>query len=263
MNNSKPIYKLGTATFSLSHDDPEFLAVLDRLFQQCNSQKVDRAQVVDLHMGLSHNIGECLREIISQHQGCLLIQAACMLAPNGHRVLISGAPNSGKTTLALALALQYGWKVIAEDMTIIDTETNGTICFTAPFNIKPGTRDALRDSGIEFPGFILREWYPLNKEIVGTDCQGGFDLSIHLDGEVTNEPMTISQTTPATQTRKFLPISNLLSVRGTEKILPLLPTQSCYVISGGILSERLQKIIELCTGTRQRETGKQCSPEAY
>jgi hypothetical protein len=220
---------------------------LDRLFPHSNGARLDKEPDIDVQMGLSHDVAECIRQIISQHEGCLLIQAACMLSPNGQRMLISGAPNSGKTTLAIALSLQYGWKVIAEGMTIIDTEKNRITSFAAPFNLKPGTRAVLTDNGVTLPGFILREWFPIAKEISADDCPAGFEHSVHLEGEFGNEKLKISRSTPSEQTRKILPISNLLSVRGTDNFLQLLPAQSCHVISGGLLKDRLSHITEMCS----------------
>lgn len=249
MNGQRPIYKLGRFAFSLTHADPDFEPVLARLLSQRADENLDSDKILDVQMGLSFNLSECFAKIINQHAGCLLIQAACIESPNGKRALISGVPNSGKTTLALALAFQFGWKVLSEDFVIIDTEENQIISFAAPFNLKPGTRDVLRSAGIELPGFILREWFPLNEEMIAMDSNAHFAMALHLNEAVVKEPLTCAHNTVSEHIRKILPISNLLALRATNKFEKYLPKESCYTISGGNISERLQKIVEYESST--------------
>ncbi len=247
MNKAKHTYQLGEAKFSLTHADPDFESVLDRLLPHCHGENSYEAKALEIQMGLSFDIAELLRQVIAQHERCLLIQSACLVSPNGHQVLITGAPGSGKTTMAVALSLRYGWRVVSEDMTIINTEKNKIVSFAAPFNLSPGIRKILAASGVSLPGFILREWYPLAAHVAEPTCDARFDVSVHLDGEPTATELSCVRTSKSDQIRKIFPISNLLSVRGTDRFLECLPESFCYTFAGGSLSKRLEKTFELCS----------------
>ncbi|MBS1955859.1 MAG: hypothetical protein JST89_16870 [Cyanobacteria bacterium SZAS-4] len=245
MNKAKPTYQLGAAQFLLTHADPEFSQVLDRLLPRSHAPNSVQTTVCDIQMGLSFDIAEVLRQIIAQHVGCLLIQSASMVSPQGRRVLISGAPGSGKTTLSIALALRHGWKVIADDMTIINTRDNKIIGFAAPFNLFPGTRKLLSEIGIALPGFILREWYPLSTFTAEPSYEARFETWLHLDQSPDMGEFSCTQISKSDQTRKILSTSNLLSVRGTDRFMECVPESHCFSFRGGSLSERLEKTLEL------------------
>jgi hypothetical protein len=196
-------------------------------------------------MGLSHNIRALLSEIINQHHQHLLIQAASLKSVDGAKMLLSGGQGSGKTTLAIALAHCHGWKVFAEDMTIIDPEINQLTTFGAPFKLKQSMRKVLAESGVELAGFIFWEWFPLNPAITAGSCNARLELALHLEGQVNEQPLSCVRITPSEYIRKLLPISNLLSRHATTKFAEYLPPDNCYSIAGGSVTERLHKITEL------------------
>ncbi|HEY9732146.1 MAG TPA: hypothetical protein V6C89_09540 [Drouetiella sp.] len=249
MSATKTIYQLGKANFCVNHDDPDFGQTLSRLLPLSTKVPND-SEIINVHMGLSFNLRLLLSEIINQHQQCLLIQAAALQSPNGARMLLSGGPGSGKTTLAIALALKHDWKVFTEDMTIIDPENNELTTFGAPFKLKQSMRQILAESGVELAGFIFWEWFPLSPSVTAANCQAKLDVAIHLEGQVCDQPLSCESISVSDYIRKLLPISNLLSQRATTKFADCLPQNSCYSMSGGTVAERLQKISELSTVER-------------
>ena len=174
-------------------------------------------------------------------------------------MLVSGGPNSGKSTLALALAFGFGWQVVSEDVAIIDAVSNKVINFAAPFKIKAGTRDLLCGNQISVPGFILKEWYPISGHGLGHDCDAKFALALHLAGEVSDDALSWDRHTVSEHLLDVLPQSNLLSTRGTQYFTQCLPEDACHRFSGGSLAERLSKLLELSSYCAEKGGGKQSS----
>lgn len=244
MNATKTIYQLGKTNFCINHDDPDFEQTLTRLLPR-SSEVFDEAEAVRVHMGLSFNLRAVLGWIIDLHQQCLIIQGATLQSAGGVKMLLSGGQGSGKTTLAIALALKHGWKVFSEDMTVIDPEINRLTTFGAPFKLKQNMRNVLAESGVELAGFVFWEWFPLTPAITAASCDAKLDLALHLEGQVNDQPLSCERLTPSQYIRKLLPISNLLSKHATSKFADYLPADNCYQISGGTVTQRLQKISEL------------------
>lgn len=246
MNSAKPIYRLGHINFSLSHAESDFERVLARLFTACNRASITETNILDLQMGLSLDIDRCLQVIIEQHHDCLIVQAACLALPDGRTVLLAGDFGSGKTTLALALALGYGWKVVAENLLLLDATTRRLLSLAAPFQLKEGVREQLHLAGVELPGFILREWFPLSEALLANDCPARFDVAIFLEAKFDAPDLSFIQCTTSEFTRKVLPLSNLLQKRGTNIFVDALPEHHCYTTSGGTFKQRLAKVLALC-----------------
>jgi len=252
MNSAKPIYRLGHTSFSLSHQDSEFERVVSRLFISCAPANSVETEIIDVQMGLSLDVGQCMQQLIARHRDCLFIQAACLNSPDGLTVLLAGEIGSGKTTMTLALALGYGWKVIADDVLLVDTVKERLISLAAPCKLADGVRQQLSCAGVQLPGFILREWYPLSKTHIADDCTAEFDIAVYLD-KPDGKPFSLAACTPSEFTRKVLPISNLLQLRGTNTFVNYLPANSCYTTGGGNLKERLSALLELCRKAHSKE----------
>ncbi len=72
----------------------------------------------------------------------LMLHAAC-LERNGHAVLLPAPPGSGKSTLCAALALR-GWRLLSDEMCLIDTETLQVQALARPINLKNASIEVIR-----------------------------------------------------------------------------------------------------------------------
>ena len=240
----KKSFCLGRVYFHVSHRDPQFEKVLERLLPAASL--ADEATPVEFSLGLTNDIANIWFEAMNAHRGCLLVQGACLVTPSGQVVLLSGAPNSGKTTTALALIHSHGWKVLSEDMTIIDPMTKSILSFAAPFNLKPNTRELLSGSGVNLPSFILGTWYPLEAGFRAAERPAMVQLAVHFCGEASQPDsagLVLSKISCTDQLRNILPISNLLSVGGTSYFSDILSTTHCSNLSAGTLQERVNAIV--------------------
>ena len=73
---------------------------------------------------------------ISKHfQECLLIHAA-VLEKEGLALILPGTPGSGKSTLCAALVAKGGWRVLSDELTLIDCRTGQVIPNPRPISLK-------------------------------------------------------------------------------------------------------------------------------
>ncbi|HEV8718174.1 MAG TPA: hypothetical protein VGX03_35830 [Candidatus Binatia bacterium] len=155
----KPIYALGRISFIVKSSDAAFERELTKLLPRPRSTP---DTIHEIRTGSDLRV--LISDILGRHAGCLWIDAACLLSPHGQKVLIAGHSGAGKsTTTALALALRYGWKVLAEDVTLIDLQADAVIVFAAPFSLKAGTVKLLQESIAMVPApVVFGEWVSMN-----------------------------------------------------------------------------------------------------
>ncbi len=242
LGDPKAIYTLGRISFIVKSADAAFERELARLLPR---PRVTPDTIHEVQTG--SDLRELISDVLGRHTGCLWIDAACLLSPHGKKVLISGHSGAGKSTTALALALRYGWKVLAEDVTLIDPQTNTVIVFASPFSLKAGTLEQLRESISMSPDpVVFGEWVSMNGMSAEDECSADFDLSFYF-GEAGN-PGAVEQfaCTPAEYTRLLLSCSNLVHDSGRpDRFVEYVGSGKCYKIVGGSLPERLNLILEL------------------
>ncbi len=238
----KPVYTLGRISFTVESADAAFERELARLLPR---PRVTPDTIHEVPTG--SDVRELISDILGRHSDCLWIDAACLRSPHGKKVLISGHSGAGKSTTAMALALGHGWKVLAEDVTLIDPQTNTVIVFAAPFSLKAGTIELLQESIRMTPEpVVFGEWVSMNGMSAEDECSTDFDLSFHF-GKVGNggaiEQITC---TPAEYTRLLLCCSNLVHDSGRpDRFVEYVGSGACYQITGGCLRERLNLILDL------------------
>jgi hypothetical protein len=85
-----------------------------------------------------------LHGLVGDH---FLLHASCVTRGN-RALLISGPSTYGKTTLALRL-VDRGFRLVADDVTVIDRASGGPVGFDRPVNLRPGTRRTLTPAQLE------------------------------------------------------------------------------------------------------------------
>lgn len=253
------IFKLGKVAFSVRNCDAQFAEQLEQLLPRCEDSTVREEDIIDVNMGCCQDFTGLINHIYRRQKGCLWINAACLLSPSGRKVLIAGIPGSGKSTVAMTLALGYGWKVWSEDITVFDYKRGKILGFASPFALRAGTRELLQDAvDIDPQPILLNEFMPVGELAVRHDGALPVDVSIILEQmQPAPEQMQppLEQTQPALEQkeislndymRQILQISNILRLDdGTTAFETCFDATRCFALSGGTLRERVNKIIEI------------------
>jgi len=239
-SKSTPVYKLGRISFAVEGCNQSFRTELDTLLPQSEEQAQEIVQSPSTLRTLQNQIYE-------MHDDCLWMDAGCLLTPDGKKVLIIGRSGAGKSTTTMALALAYDWKVLAEDILLIDYKKDILITFGAPFSLKPGTLELLQDSIGRVPEPIINgEWSPLGPMVAPRDLKAHFDVSLVFTRDREHPSHKITELSPAEFLRKCLPVSNVLRMKGAgEKLLEYVSKGVCVEIADGTVRERVNKILEL------------------
>ena len=86
--------------------------------------------------------------IASQTLGYLVVHAAVLARDDGRALVIPGFPGAGKSTLCAALAFLKQWRLLSDELTILDPETGEVIPNPRPISVK---NDSIQIVG-GFPG---------------------------------------------------------------------------------------------------------------
>lgn len=207
-----------------------------------SEQDLDREadDVIDLA------IARLLNRLYSRHSDCLWLDGATLCSPEGKTVILAGASYSGKTTLALGLALSSGWKLLSEDITLFDTAKGMVLSCPAPCRIRTAAVSRLQSLDKMPPG-ITDGWFFDTRIFDCGAISAKFELAIVLDPYEPGAPNTVpSKTLSATPVapdafvRALLPISNALRhPGGIEFLHNVLCGTACLLLTGGELLERI------------------------
>lgn len=238
--NSTSVYKLGRVAFTVEGSDQNFRNELDTLLPRC-------VDTVQKKIANPSTLRTLQNDIYEMHDDCLWLDAGCLVTPNGKKVLIIGRSGAGKSTTTMALALGYDWKVVAEDILLIDYKKDLLITFGAPFSLKPGTAELLDESIGRAPDPIIGgEWSPLGTMLAPRNLTAQFDVSIVFTRDNENPQFNISPLSASEFLRKCLPVSNVLRMKGAgEKLLDYVSPGKCLEIAGGTVRQRVDKILQL------------------
>jgi hypothetical protein len=241
------VFKLGRVAFSVANCENDFKTTLDILFPHCpNPETLKEEEIYEVHTGCIQDIRGLLNHILKRHLGSIWIDAGVLIAPNGKKVLLVGQSGAGKSTTTMALALGYGWKVLGEDLILLDQKTDKIISFASPFSLKEGTRELLEETIHKAPDpILLDEWSPMGSMAAHGDVDLPFDISIFFERSLEYDPqLQIIETAKSEFVRKMLRVSNLLRHKDSpEKMVGYLGSGPCLTMRSGTLPERLQAIL--------------------
>lgn len=261
MNN---IYILGSHVYKLKSENSDLLAVLDKLLPAYKNHENTQEEVFDLDgplaiRGLDKSLFakddplialvSLLDRALADHAGYLWIDASTMLTPQGQLVLIAGPSHSGKTTLTLAMALAHAWKILAEDITLIDLQTGLLVPFARPLSLRPDTTEKIKQAtGLDAGSFILEGWLS-NKDWYSLQpVQADFHLAIDLavTDKSSSESLKIKQVPIGEFSRNLITHSNALRYDNGVKILSeSFDHARLYLLSEGSPKDRIKSILEL------------------
>jgi hypothetical protein len=243
------VRRLGRCSFQLVCDSEQVRDQMNALFPSYGGQEGAAPNAVAIYeMDVRGIVNTALR----YHDGCLWIDAAALIAPNGKKILMAGASHSGKSTCAVALALKKKWRVLAEDITLFDMTSDELLCFASPFSLKPGTADRLSAHGCQPPPLMFNEWIPMSDMAVGTEVPANLDFAFifdHIDDTGNPGPLVLKDLRQSDFVRGLVGISNLLHTsQAADKLCGYLENCRCIALSGGTISERLDEISKLVVG---------------
>ena len=241
----KTLYTLGRVVFLIENCDPAYEEAFRTLLPPYLGPQLADDQIAKLRVGERHELRNLLNQVLRLHASCLWIDAGCLISPKGQTVLIAGASGSGKSTTTMALALGYGWKVLAEDILLLDLENDKLIGISSPFSIKKGTLELLETAiGKTLEPLWLDEWSPLNEMAAKGEFEAKFDLALILKKDWHASTVQISPLHSASYVNKLLPISSALRINGAaDRMARYLSGGQCLEFVGGTLTQRLNAIL--------------------
>lgn len=91
-------------------------------------------------------------------QGALgyLVMHAAVVAVDNAALMLPGHPGSGKSTLCATLVLQQGWRLLSDELAILDPTSGDLIPHPRPINLKNRSIDLVRS----IDGAVLGPLYP-------------------------------------------------------------------------------------------------------
>jgi hypothetical protein len=186
-------------------------------------------------------------DLYKLQSNCVWFDAASLVLPEGNLLVLAGASGFGKTTLALALAVVYGWKIITEDITFIDIESGATYPLVHPFLMRAGWQQTLfQATGIELESSLADDWF-FDRAMFSTGVHNAnFRLLVKLELPFFPMPLSVESISLAEYLRTILPLGNFLRVPDVLDSLPnILAGANCYVMRGGTVRERMEALAVL------------------
>jgi hypothetical protein len=255
-------FALGRFVFQLRSADRQFLDAVSRMLPRTESaNKPDTAaQIIDLDapfvsadlktvdligQGPAIAIGCIMDKALRFHEEDVWFDAALIENDEGQLVVLAGASHSGKTTLALAMNMAAGWKLVSEDMILIDAGARKVIPFARPLGLRAGTVERIRAATNRTPEtrHLLDCWYFDPEAYDLKPPRDAIAAALVLAPLNADEPgdLTLTKISVGECIRKFLPMSNLIHRPEALDVLDaLLADARCFVVQGGDLKSRVE-----------------------
>lgn len=264
------VYILGSHLYHLRSKDDKLLELLNKLLPKFDSDEhahnfIDKdIETIDLDgpipiRGLDEALfakGDpeialigLLDRCLADHSGYLWIDASALLTPQGSLVLISGPSHSGKTTLTLSMALAHKWKILAEDIVLIDLKTRFLAPFARPLSLRSDTASKIQKAtGLDVGSFVLAGWLTNSQWYSLKPVPANFDLAIDLS--VTDKDATTSLKINNVENGEFLRSlithSNALRYdNGVQVLSDAFANATLNMLSGGSPTDRINHLLKL------------------
>jgi hypothetical protein len=163
-------------------------------------------------------------------------------------VLLAGASHAGKTTLSVAVARKLGWKLLSEDLVVIDPSLRRIVPFIHPLSLRPGAQELVAEAtGLRPMSLYLERWLACqNLFYKGENVSPRFSLSILIERDVINPILSLTVASSCEFLRALLPLSNALHIdNGPGKLKSSFDTGQCYILRNGSVAERLEILADL------------------
>jgi hypothetical protein len=264
---NETIVSLGRWQGILKSKDAGFLeSILDVLPKAFRNDLVSNTVLVNIDDPNSQTndpglaITQVINEALRHHEDLLWIDASCLKTNDNKLVLIAGDSMSGKTTISLAFAGLENWKILAEDIALIDFDNNQILNFARPLSLREGSLDRIkRIKSFNFSKPLLNNWYydpflylnepeSLNIELAVLLSKTLKEEGTPIKGKHQPPPsLQVTRLEPESFVRALLPISNLLHKPQSLalKLSQCLKNATCLELCHGELDERMQAISKL------------------
>lgn len=200
------------------------------------------------------------------HSGHLYIDGCALVTEHSELVLLAGASHAGKTTLTVATVEKLGWKILSEDLVLIEPSLAGVVPFTNPLSVRPGSLKLIADAtGMTPPNLYLDRWLARDEMFyAGPLRKPKFNHSIILHADSDNQTFRNSTATPHEFLRRLLPLSNALHLdNGLDLLGHCLDESQCSIVYGGTVKDRLELLKELTAPGVPRRDSHELSTDAH
>jgi hypothetical protein len=256
-------FRLGDFVFRLRCSDWELLHAMTRMLPSTHNSPDFRMDapfhVIDLNAPADLGDGKVvdlrrespslvlsfiMNTALRYHEQFFWMEAATLIDQAERLTMLCGGTHSGKTTMALALHLLLGMKVVSEDLTIIDPADNEILSFARPLSLREGSFERIHTATNIFPDkqYMHGEWYfessmydyrhrPLQPRLI-----------VFLKPLINAHagPFEVCEMDPAALLKQLLPLSNLIRRSGDlDALHKAIEGAQCFSMQGGELSERV------------------------
>lgn len=182
------------------------------------------------------------------HDGHLYIDGCAFMTNRSELVLLAGASHAGKTTLTVAAAGKLGWKIISEDLVLIDSSLTHIVPFVHPLSLRVGAQDLIMEAtGIPPSGLYLDRWLVCpDMFYTGAPVPPKFSLTILIQSDAESSAPSLTLSSAHEFLRALLPLSNALHMdNGLRLLHSCIDMGPCYIMRGGSVGERLALLAKL------------------
>lgn len=237
---------------------------------------LDDPMVQQLRNARANRLRALTTDAYRHHAGHLYLDGCALITDRSELVLLAGASHAGKTTLTVAAVAKLGWKVLSEDLILIEPSLDAIVPLVNPLSVRPGALNLIQEAtGMEPPNLYLDRWLAHDDMFyAGPAREPKFARAIIIQSG--NSPGMRDLESPTLRhesvsshqfLRNLLPLSNAVHLgNGVDSLSKCIGESPCSVVYGGTVKERLILLKELMTPNpscrdRHDSSGQLCRVE--